>query len=419
MTGLPVDTTTQRVGALRITPTTVLLAAAFILGFFVLLMPPPAQQRGPALDSRSMALDGAGGLYRTLARLGFPVQSGRDRLSGHLSPNATYVVLAPAIPLTAEETSSILAAVRGGATLVFTPGRGALTDSLQFIADYASSLHTIRDTRVIGGPVPRIASPYTPVPLNESVAIDDSAVAVRSTAFMWYASEDSTARDVDAIVLGRTFGRGHAIAIAPALVLTNQLLRTGPPAIAIVRALEWANGDLRRPIIFDEYHHGAGIHADPFGTVVYALTSTAPGRAALMALVAALILLVSAAWRPLAPVHVSTVQRRSPLEHVQALARAYLQTGADKLGAERLVRGLRRRHALGLPRGVGDRVYLEAVRSRVPHTAADVSLVIAALERADSAGRGAVHGDSARIVPVRDAIARIEQALREQTLRAA
>ena len=41
MTGLPVDKTMQRVGAPRITPTTVLLAAAFILGFFVLLRPPP------------------------------------------------------------------------------------------------------------------------------------------------------------------------------------------------------------------------------------------------------------------------------------------------------------------------------------------------------------------------------------------
>lgn len=385
----------------RITPAMVLLGAAAILALFVLLMPRPAEQRGPTLDSRSMALDGAGGLYRTLARLGFPVRRGSVRLTGPLSPNATYVILAPAIPITAEETSAILAAVRGGATILFTPGRGALSDSLGFDDDYASSLHTIRDARVIGGPVPRIASPYTPLPLNETVVLDDSTVAVHSLAFMWYASTDSSAREVDAIVLGRTFGRGHAIAVAPAAVLTNQLLRTGPPAVAIVRALEWADRGTQHPIIFDEYHHGAGIHADPFGAVVYALTETAPGRVALMALAAALALLASAAWRPIAPVHVATVQRRSPLEHVQALARAYLQTGADRLATERLVRGLRRRHPLGLPRGVSDRIYLEAVRTRFPQAASDASLTIGALD----------HANSARIVPVRDAIARIEQTM--------
>lgn len=385
----------------RITPAAVLLAAALILALFALLLPRPTQEAAPALDSRFMTLDGARGLYTTLSRLGVPVRRDSAGLAGPLSPTATYVVLAPEIPLTQEETSALLTAVRNGATLLFTPGPRALTDSLGFVADFASSMHTLRDTRVIGGPVPRIAVPYTLVPLNESVAIDDSAAAVQSTAFMWYASDDSSARTVDALVLGRTFGRGHAIAVAPAAILTNQLLRTGPPAIAIVRALEWADSSGRRPVIFDEFHHGAGIHADPVHAVVYALTATPLGRATLMALVAALVLLASAAWRPIAPVHVASIQRRSPLEHVQALARAYLQTGADRLGAERLVRGLRRRYPLGLPRGVSDRVYLETVRSRFPAVESDASLTIRALD----------HAADAHVAPVRDAVARIEQTL--------
>lgn len=394
--------------ARRITPATVLLGAAVILAFFALLMPRPTEPGAPALDSRSMGLLGARGLYNTLARLGFPVRRGNTRLVAPLASNRTYVVLAPAIPLTAEETSALLAAVRGGATLLFTPEGGALSDSLGFVADYTSSLHTVRDTRVIGGPVPRLASPYAPVPLTGSVAISDSLAAVRSTAFMWYAQQDSTARDVDALVLGRTFGRGHAIAVAPAVILANQLLRTGPPAIAIVRALEWADAGTHEPVIFDEYHHGAGIHADPLRAVVYALTATTLGRTLLMALAAALVLLASAAWRPLAPVHVAAVQRRSPLEHVQALARAYLQTSAHHLGAEWLVRGLRRRHPLGVPRGVSDRVYLETIRARFPDAATDAAIAIEALDGASSA----------RIVPVRDAVARIERSLR-QSLRAA
>lgn len=384
----------------RVTPASVLTAAALVVVLFVLLMPRPTEERGIGLDSRSMGLTGARGLYTTLARLGYPVRRDSARLAAPLSPNATYVVLAPAIPLTIEETNAMLDAVRHGATVFVTLGRGALDDSLGFVEGRSlPALATVEDTRVIGGPVPRIHSPYPPIPLVGSVELGDSVTAVQSTAFMWYASSDSGG-SVDAIMLGRPFGRGHAVAIAPAMVLTNQLLRTGPPAIAFVRALEWAHDT--GPVIFDEYHHGAGIHADPLGATIDALTDTALGRATLMALAAALVLLVSVASRPIAPVDVTVVRRRSPLEHVQALARAYLQTGAGHLGAERLVRGLRRRHPLGLPRGVSDRVYLETVRVRFPAATDDARVLLDALERTATT----------RIIPARDAVASIEQILR-------
>lgn len=384
----------------RVTPASVLTAAALVVVLFVLLMPKPTEEGGVGLDSRSMGLGGARGLYNTLARLRYPVRRDSARFAGTLSPNATYVILAPAIPLTIEETNAVLDAVRHGATVFVTLGRGALDDSLGFSPGRElPALATIEDTRVIGGPVPRIHSPYAPMPILGSVEVGDSVTSVQTTAFMWYAASDSGA-SVDAIMLGRPFGRGHAIAVAPAVVLTNQLLRTGPPAIAFVRALEWAHAS--GPVIFDEYHHGAGVHANPLGATIDALTDTPLGRAALMALAAALVLLMSVASRPIAPVEAGTVQRRSPLEHVQALARAYLQTGAGHLGAERLLRGLRRRHPLGLPRGVSDRVYLETVRVRFPAAAADARVLADALERtADT-----------RITPARDAVASIEQILR-------
>src|SRR5690349_16923934 len=113
--------------ARRITPAAVLLGAALLLAFLALLMPRPAQKGGPALDSRSTVPDGARGMYNTLERLHFPVRRGATRLTTPFAPGATYVILAPAIPVTAEETSAILAAVRGGATILFTPGRGPLT----------------------------------------------------------------------------------------------------------------------------------------------------------------------------------------------------------------------------------------------------------------------------------------------------
>jgi hypothetical protein len=380
----------------------VLAVVVLIVAAFVLLLPNPVEESGPLLDSTSDALRGARGLYLTLGKLGYTTRRGSTPLAGPLSPDVTYVVLAPRTRITEEETAALLNAVRRGATLIFTPQGGPLTDSLGF--RYVAStgmLRVIATTNVIGGPVPRIASPYPPVPLTAAVRLADSTGATRGTAFMWYQREDST-RDVDALILGRTFGRGHVIGVAPAEILSNQLFRTGVPAVALVRALEWADGDAPRPLLFDEYHHGEGTHADPFDATVHALTDTPLGRATLMALAAALVLLAAAGARPIAPLATGVIQRRSPREHVQALARAYLQSHATQLGAERLVQGLRRRHPLGMPRGVSDRVYLETIRSRFPGVAQDATLVIDTLQRSDTA----------RLAPARDALASIEHALR-------
>lgn len=408
----------------RITPASVLVGSALVIIFFVLLMPRPDAENAPALDSRSMGVTGAGGLYRTLSRLGYKVSRNTERFDTALPANATYVLLAPRFRVTAEEAAALTSAARRGATVVFTPSGGALTDSLGFrIGGDMTELHSVDRTSVIGGPVPPNPTPYLPVPLTESVQIADSTHTVHGLAFMWFVPHatsddssvagarndtthpgDTTARLI-VHVLGRRFGAGHAIAIAPADIAANAALRSGPPAVAIVRALEWADAEsgTRRPVIFDEYHHGAGHHADPIGTTVDALTGTPPGRATLMAIAAALVLLLAVGSRPIAPLPVATVQRRSPLEHVRALARAYLQSGADRLGAERLVRGLRRRHPLGLPRNVSDRIYLETIGARHPDRTGDVAVVVAALD----------HGASTtgRMTGTRDAVARIEQTL--------
>jgi hypothetical protein len=140
-----------------------------------------------------------------------------------------------------------------------------------------------------------------------------------------------------------------------------------------------------------------------------ALTGTPAGRVTLGLVAAALVLLLASGVRPLAPVSVPPVSRRSPLEHVGALAHAYAQVDARSLGASRLVRGLRRRHSLGLPRTLPDDTYLSALRARIPTAAADVDRIAAALAPHSSDSSD----PSDRFSATGAAVANIERAFRE------
>jgi hypothetical protein len=78
------------------------------------------------------------------------------------------------------------------------------------------------------------------------------------------------------------------------------------------------------------------------------------------------------------------VSRRSPLEHADALGRAYADVGATRTATARLVSGLRRRLNRWIPvaPGAADEAFLEAVAVRVPARAADVGVIRHALAEA-------------------------------------
>ena len=79
------------------------------------------------------------------------------------------------------------------------------------------------------------------------------------------------------------------------------------------------------------------------------------------------------------------IERRSPLEHVDALARAYRAVGATRTATVRLVHGVRRRveHALGAQRALRqrDERFSRWARERVPARSGDIDLVRQALAR--------------------------------------
>ena len=205
-------------------------------------------------------------------------------------------------------------------------------------------------------------------------------------------------------VVGFPFGRGRIVAVADADLLRNDVLRVcrWNAGVSAARMLEWLGASPARRLVFDEYHHGYGTHADPLGASARALVATAPGRAVLQVALAALLLLAAAGARPIAPAARLVVERRSPLEHVGALARAYERVSATRLAARRLVRGLRRRHSMSSARAGDDDAFLHAVAARHPAVAADTQRLARALAEP-------VPPDD--LTTVGDAVAHIDQEL--------
>jgi hypothetical protein len=182
-------------------------------------------------------------------------------------------------------------------------------------------------------------------------------------------------------IMSVRIGRGEVLAISDSYFFRNATARDGDGAVLVVRLLEWLDPAHERPLVFDEYHQGFGVHASAARAILHALFLTAPGRAFLQLVAAGLILLLVFGVRPIAPLKRRSIERRSPLEHVGALARAYQQTEATRAGSLRLLRGLRRRRPLGATGALDDESYLSLVISRKPQLADDVERVRAALAR--------------------------------------
>jgi hypothetical protein len=174
-------------------------------------------------------------------------------------------------------------------------------------------------------------------------------------------------------------GRGRVLAVADADFLRNGAVRDGDAAVLAVRIFEWLDPSHAAPVVFDEYHQGFGEQDGMLGVIRDALFHTAPGRTFLQLVAAGLLLLLVYGVRPIAPVARRAIERRSPLEHVGALSRAYEQIGATRLATRRLVRGLRRRRPMGIAGTLDDDAYLALLRTRKPELDADVGLLHAAL----------------------------------------
>jgi hypothetical protein len=106
------------------------------------------------------------------------------------------------------------------------------------------------------------------------------------------------------------------------------------------------------------------------------------GRALLQIALAAIVLLLALGPRPIPPVDVLRVERRDPLEQIDALAHAYEQVHATRTMTARLLRGVRSRveRTWSDTRARPNEEFLADAASRAPALAPDVALVQGALD---------------------------------------
>ena len=395
-----------------------LLAALVTVTAVVARTPVTGRSGDPRLSTRSADPLGAKLLYELAGRLGWEVA--RDTRGAVPTATATtiYSVLDPVVPITPAEAGAMLAHVRQGGAMLLVLGEGTtpLGDSLQITVDrqggdIAANIGAVRPC--VGANRPRFTREALWFGNARMLALQGKGlVAPGIQRFVLLESRPTIVTDGPrSTMVGMPYGAGRIVVAADPDVFRNDALRDCRYGldVASVRALEYlaAGGPAwRRTIAFDEFHQNRS-RFGMSGAIERFLGETPPGRVVLQLALAGLLVLMAAAPRVLPPRDPVRIERRSPLEHVDALARAYLQVGATRTSAEHLVHGLRRRMEHGAARGTRggldeDQLYLTRLADVKPALAGDIATVRHALTHSV---------DLAEFRRVGHAIQRIEAAL--------
>ena len=355
----------------------------------------PQSNGGRTGDSRlSSHLSGALGarlLYETAERLGWrTVQRDDDPMPANGRGTVVHALLAPPLAPTPEEAHAYLEAVRAGdALLLVLDRRNPLSDSLG--VSHSSGGGTLAvipgDTAGCPGGL-EIMPPLWPDGEVHLWALRWSRGAPPARTTFAVTSPDLARQRTpkEEAATGFALGRGRVVVVADPDLLRNDVIRrcTWGADVVAARMLEWlrAGGEMpRTTLVFDEYHQGYGETPTLIGTASAFLVGHPLGRMLLQTALAALVLLLAVGPRALAPVDVERVERRDPLEQIDALAHAYEQVRATRTLTARLVRGVRSR----VERGWSDararpaEQFLADAVARTPALAPDVELVRRAL----------------------------------------
>lgn len=397
MTAPPAGVSARRDWWVR--PAVVLPVLGALLVVLALLTPQATDGRAgdPRLSAHLAGPLGARALRETAARLGWrTVLRDSTPTPRDGSAHVIHAVLDPPIAPTPAQVHRYLEAVRGGAALLLVLGdRGAFDDSLGVrhsrsggvldvaTADSAGCGERGRDWTPMLWPDRQVHLYALRWPRGRPPGLASFA-GVRMEA-------PGAARRVEETVAGFPYGRGRVVVVADPDLLRNDVVRRCEwgADVGAVRALEWlsAGGDQpRRTIEFDEFHHGFGPRASTTSVTRRFLATHPVGRTILQLALAALVLLLALAPRPLAPRATPRAERRDPLEQVDALANAYQQVGATRTATLRLLHGVRSRveHAAGRVRSRSDEEFLTDVAAQSPGRAGDVELVREALRTSDA-----------------------------------
>lgn len=319
----------------------------------------------PRLSVFRASPQGARALFLTLERLGIRT---KPRLAAYTEGDSLrggFALLAPTESPTPAELHALLRFVERGGTLLYVARpRDATLDSLGLALTPRAS--TERRTRF--------------APTFHRLAVGTPEVS----GVGWVFDEESPALDtpgVSPLLVSGTgdvaavefhHGAGRVVAWSDPAPLRNRAVRKSGAAPLFVRAAAEAvapGGTLR----VDEFHHGFRGGSAVAGTLRF-LGKTAPGWMLVQLALAGAGLLFLLGRRFGAPRPPAPARRRSPLEHVDALAEAYRQAGARRTARRLLVAGLARRTGRGAPRDRAGEIELLR-RLGAPHPEAEDDLV--------------------------------------------
>ncbi|HEX8243071.1 MAG TPA: DUF4350 domain-containing protein, partial [Longimicrobium sp.] len=327
----------------------VLLLCVLIVLVLTLAFVTGRRSEGSASDPRpSTYLNsplGARALHEVLKELKIPTARRMQAFVDADSLAGPLVILSPILPPSPGEAHALAVWVRAGGTVVYAARHGDDTaDTLGLsLHSLAGDTAVRRELRYRGATA--TAEPHV---LTQGVGTVDGfrrgfgsvSPALRGATVL------ATARGVPTVIDYRV-GRGRVIAWSDALPLVNSRLRRSRAAILFARtAADAARG---RTVWFDEYHHGFKTGGSVMGGTTRFLLRERAGHAALQvaAALAGLLLLFGRRFgRPLPP---PPARRRSPLEHVEALAGAYRQAGARDTARRLLLAGMARRLGRRVP----------------------------------------------------------------------
>lgn len=334
-----------------------------LTALFALLLSPDGARS--SLDPRASTFratpNGTLALYLLLEELEVPV--GR-RLSPYVDGEplpAAMAVVAPTQAASPAEVGALLEWVRDGGRLLYVASRGdTLLDALGLVLERAG-----RDSAASTAMWPTAAT-FPAHPLAEGM---DSVAGFRqvfadSSAALAAAGATTLLRDARgrAAVLRWRLGEGAVVAWSDRAPLVNQWIEESGGAVLFARLARELAGDAGDGRIeFDEYHHGFTGDGSPAGALLGFVRDTPAGRMSLQLAVAGAGLLLLLGTRFGAPLPPARGRRRSPLEHLDALAAAYREGRARGRARHLLVAGLARRIGRRPPSPGAERQFLAAL----------------------------------------------------------
>ncbi len=342
-------------------------------------------ERESSLDTRPSTLrsgpDGSKAVYDVLVRLGVSTERRRrplfDLNRDPRHPPAVLAVLDPFLQLEAAELQQVARFVRAGGTVVSAGSGGGITRCAGWVTANAARLLRV-DSFPVQPPAPGLDLPPVADYLRPPGVAGETDAARRMRGGDIEADGCETltpiARDTllrlrngrPAALRLRYRGGGSIALVADVGYFRNRTWRfTAAPVFVAPLVVPPST----RPglVVWDEYHQGFGEESSVTGVLMTWLGSTPIGWALLQLAAVVLAALGVAAVRFGPARSVIERRRRSPLEHVEALAAGLEGAGGVDTAVGLTVSGLRRRLGrVGLLPAGAERAWLAALELALP-----------------------------------------------------